>query len=66
MTNWDNQSKNTSSFSNQSKNNSTFDNLGSSNLANLWASTVLPWQLALPWQYDTDVIDTVFTNQEKN
>jgi len=48
------------------KNTASFTNIGNSAAANLWASTVLPWQLALPWQYDTVVIDQIYANQTKN
>lgn len=53
-------------FDNQAKNSSVFANEGNSDVANLWASSVFPWQLSLPWQYDTSVIDRIFDALSKN
>lgn len=60
------QTKNTPSLSNLSENTATLTNLNRSDIANLWASTVLPWQLALIWQFDTPIIDRVFTLQTEH
>lgn len=55
-----------STFTNQSKNSTSFSDLIKGNeQASLWASNVLPWQLALPWQFIATSI-TSFSNQTKN
>ncbi len=60
------QSRNNPTFTNQSRNPTTYSDVNPSGLASIWASTTLPWSLALPWQYSTPVKDTIYTNQTKN
>jgi hypothetical protein len=53
-------------WANAAKSSTTFTTAQPSDLANLWASTVQPFQLTLPWQHDTPVRDTVYTNSPKH
>lgn len=65
MTSYINQPSNVSSFGTPNKNVSTFSTQTASIVAGLWNAATLPWQLALPWQFQAEGVP-VYTNQPKS
>lgn len=59
MATFTNETKNTASPSNQSKNQLLAPN-------GIWSSSVLPWQLSLPWQYVGGNTIITWANQSKS
>lgn len=56
-------------FQNETKNNASCSNVQknfSLSIESIWSASVLPWQLALPWQYTGGSSVITWDNQTKN